>query len=461
MTRGIALIVVLFAFAATGWCADAGLSSELEFLKNRVAELEARLNEHEAQQVAGDCQIPVRGGELKTIEKSIKNQETRKEEKGTESKTPARLPVRGEELKTIKDTIMERLGTLSIHGAVLGYYQGRNDPTIDDRDYSGANGAGFVADLELAFQPFRNGELFMRIHAGEGEGADKDLAEDGGLFANLNTIADDNPGDDGLSLLEVFYTQTFCNERYLFAIGKTEQVLFIDDNTFANDEYAQFVGKPFVNNPMLDSEVEYGPLMAAQASPWEQLTLTFLYESTSRPNREEDMQKSIWSNVFDTPFLAAQATYSPKLFGLQGNYRLYGWGATYDHYKISGDDTAKGWGVGLSLDQMVHEKLGLFARFAYSNEDVYEAPWLWSVGTSLKGLIPYREEDEIGLGIAGLEANGDLGYNGTEIHFEGYYRFVLSEHFSITPDIQFVANPRGESSNDNVVAGMLKGQFTF
>jgi len=444
------------------------LKKELEVLKKRVQQLEAQLNSQQTKQTTADQKVdeaaegvPIRGGQMKEITEEIREQKPGQEIQTTKTEPPEAAPVRGEELKTIKDTIMERLGTLAIHGGIVGYYQGRNGPTINDIDYKGANGAGFAADLELSFEPFKNGEFFMRVHAGEGQGADVDLAEDDALFANLNTIADDNPGSDGLSVLEVFYTQTFCNERYLFSIGKTEQVVFIDDNALANDEYTQFVGKPFVNNPMLDSEDEYGPVMAAQVSPWEQLTLTFLYESSSRPNAEENMQKSVWDDIFDTPFLAAQLTYSPKIFGFDGNYRVYGWGATYDHEKISGNGTDKGWGIGLSCDQIVHEKVGLFARFGYSNNEVYVAPWFWSVGANLKGLIPSRDEDEIGVGIAGLEANSDLGYNGTELHLEAYYRIVLSDYFSISPDIQFVANPLGNNSNQNIVAGMLRGQFSF
>jgi len=469
MRRKVVLLLMLcvVGLAGTSSADDVALKQELEMLKQRVLQLETQLKGQEVKQssasqtTADDEGVPIRGGEMKAIEKSIKDQGDNRPAQTPQAETAPGVPVRGEEVKTIKDTIMERLGTLSIHGGVVGYYQGRNGPTINDIDYKGANGAGFAADLELSFNPLESGEFLMRVHAGEGNGADKGLADDGALFANLNTIADDNPGSDGLSLLEAFYTQTFCHERYLFAIGKTEQVVFIDDNAFANDEYTQFVGKPFVNNPMLDSEDEYGPLMAAQISPWEQLAVTFLYSSSSRPNAAEDTQKSVWDDIFDTPFLGGQLTFSPKIFGFDGNYRVYGWGATYQHDKISGNGKAEGWGIGLSFDQMVHEKVGLFARFGYSSEEVYQAPWFWSAGVNLKGLIPSRDEDEIGLGVAGLEANSDLGYNGTELHLEAYYRIVLSEYFSISPDIQFVANPLGNNSNQNIVAGMLKGQFSF
>jgi hypothetical protein len=461
------VLFLLVVLTGAGMAGDMELQKELEALKRRVQELEIKLKAKEAN-LEAQVQVPtdaagatVRGGELKAVEQSIEDRGPAVETPVTGKASAGGVPVRGEELKSIKETFMDRLGTLSIHGGALLYYQGRNGPKIEGIDYKEAHGAGLAADLEFAFQPLRNGEFFMRIHAGEGQGADKDLVDDGALFANLNTIADDNPDGDGLSLLEAFYTHTFCDERYFVSIGKTEQVVFIDDNAFANDEYTQFVGKPFVNNPMFDSEDEFAPLVAAGMSPVEWLNLILLFQSTSRPRLEEELQKSKYDDMFDTPFLAGQITYSPELNGLPGNYRLFAWGATYQQPEISGDGADRGWGIGLSLDQMVTGKVGLFARLGYSNDKVYEAPWFWSVGTSLLGLISAREEDSIGIGVAGLKANNDLEHDGTEYHLEAYYRLVLSEHFAISPDVQYVINPLGNSGNDNVIAGMIRGQFAF
>ncbi|ROQ92196.1 carbohydrate porin [Desulfosoma caldarium] len=432
MKKCVVLCAAFFvlAFAGLGRADDAELKRELQMLKQRVQELEAKLKAQEA------------------IQRST-------------AAAPGDTQMGGEEPTSIQDMIMEKFGTLSIHGGVLTYYQGRNGPNIDDMDYSGTSGAGYVADLELSFEPTPNGEFFMRIHAGEGQGADKDLDDEGALFANLNTIADDNPENEGVSVLEAFYTHKFFEERLFVSVGKSEQVAFIDDNEFANDEATQFVGKPFVVSPMLDSEDEYAPMLAVGFSPVDNLEMVVLYESTSRPLLSDEDQKSVWDDIFDNPFVAAQMTFSPEFNGLQGNYRVYGWGATYKHPKIVGEGTDRGWGIGLSLDQMVHDKVGLFARLAYSNDNVYEVPWFWSFGANLKGMIPNRDDDEIGLGVAGLKANDDLDNDGTEYHLEAYYRIVLSEHLAISPDIQFVINPLGDTNNDNVVAFMIRGEFNF
>ena len=46
--------------------------------------------------------------------------------------------------------------------------------------------------------------------------------------------------------------------------------------------------------------------------------------------------------------------------------------------------------------------IGLFGRFGWNNEDVYVVKWEASGGFNLKGLIPGREEDKIGVGFAGM-----------------------------------------------------------
>ena len=348
------LVCCTLLFATNALASDLDVLKELEALKARIAELEAKLDKQEQQ---------------------------------TEEIVEAKAEVQG-----IRDIIEDRLGTLSIHGSVIGYYHGMSKPEIEGTEYENPNGAGFAADLELAFEPLPNGEFYIRIHAGEGDGADRDTEDQGAMFADLNTINDDNPGDDGVSLLEVHYTHSFWEDRLFFTIGKTEPVAFIDDNAFANDEATQFVGKPFVNDPVLDSEDEFAPILAVGISPMEMITLTALVQSSTRPLLEEDQQKDAFDDIFNDPMVAAQLTISPSIGGMEGNYRIYGWAQTYDHPMLTEDDTDSGWGFGISLDQKITEKIGIFGRFGYHNEDVYEVPWFWSAGLNLLGNDPVQAE---------------------------------------------------------------------
>jgi hypothetical protein len=357
----------------------------------------------------------------------------------------------------LEETLEQRLGTLTIHGGAVGYYQGANSVKIGDSRVRNTDGAGFAADLELSFSPLENGTVFMRVHAGEGKGADTSLEP----FANLNTIGDDNPDNDGVRVLDLFYTQRFFDEKLSLSIGKAEPFVFVDDNAFANDEYTQFVGKPFVNNPVFDSEDEYAPLVALTASPMEEVSVTLLCQSSSRPRLADEERKSSYDRIFDKPLVAGQFTYSPCIGDLKGNWRLYGWAQTYPHPRLVGDDTEEGWGIGLSLDQMVHRNLGLFARAGYQNKKVYEVPWFWSAGGEIRGLLPSRGEDHMGIGVAGLKASKDLEKTGTEFHVEAYYRCELGEHLAVSPDIQYVINPLGDGRNDEIVVGTIRLEANF
>jgi carbohydrate-selective porin OprB len=443
---GLLSVFLVMGWSGRGVAADKpDLHKEIELLKERIQELEQRLEEQEA---AGKKQA------VKT-EKTI-----------------------GEK---IEETLEERFGTLSLHGGMVLYYQGSHVNELDGENADSPSGAGFAGDLELSWKPaapaFENGEFYVRVHSANGSGADRDGTPNSPvnvLLGNLNTIADDDSGEGpetGIKMLEAYYTQEFWEGKFGVLAGKTEELHFLDQNAFANDQNSQFVGKPFVNNTVLDSENEYTPVVGATFKPAEIFSASLVGASTSRPVLEDtplaDKQKSKYDNVFSTPFLGVQATVSPKLGELQGNYRLYGWWAGYDHSKLNSDrepipgEDSKGWGVGVSADQQVTESVGLFGRFGYNNEDVYIVEWEASGGLNLKGLVPGRDDDNIGLGFAALVPGNRYSKDDPECHLELYYRIVVTENLAFTPDLQYVWNPGGDSDNDPIFAPMIRGVFNF
>lgn len=383
-----------------------------------------------------------------------------------ESKTEERKP----HLPEIKEEV-EGKKTFEIHGGLVGFYQGAAAGKIGGReiDPDSSSGFGVAADLQVTYRPpvpvFENGRFFMRVHAGTQKGADKNLEDN--LFANLNTIADNSnelqrPFDKVFWLPEAYYAHEFAGGKLTVVAGKTEPVVFVDNNAFANNPNSQFVGKPFVNNPVFNSEDEFAPLAAVTYTPVESISVTALGVASSHPNAPwERDQKSIYSRIFDQPLVAAQLAYSPKFGELQGNYRVYYWNAGYHHENSAGDTSPDGWGVGISCDQQLTEWLGLFARLAYSSRDAYDTDWFWSAGANLKGIVPSRDKDELGMGIAGLKGVVAPHNDGTELHAELYYRIYFNEYFALTPDVQYVANPLGDSRNDGVFAGMLRLEYSF
>ncbi len=432
--RRVLLLTSAFLLASSGAFAqsDAEILRELQQLKARISQLEKELKE-----------------------KNSKEEEVEKE----------------------VEEIKERLSTLEIHGGVRLYYQGASVGKIDGQDFSNPNGVGYNADVELTFKPDPAGEFYMRLHSGAGTGADKIFEKaDEPLYANLNTLADDNPDTEGtFKILEAYYTRSFFNDRLNLVVGKTEPFIMIDDNGYANDETTQFVGKPFVNNPILDPEDFFAPMVGVTLSLTDSWEVNAVLQSNDYAgvewNGQEWVQKekNIYDNIFDKPFLAFQVKYSPEINGLSGNYRFYVWDNRADHIKVGEPvnnpsvkpSTDDGWGVGVSFDQQITENAGVFFRAAYGNKNVYSVTKFVSGGISLEGLIPSRPKDILGVGVASLFPNRKLEHHSPEVHFEGYYRIAVSDNLFITPDLQYVLNPHGNSSNDSIVAGMVRAEFSF
>jgi hypothetical protein len=443
----IILIALLFMTSLSGraFADNAAVLKEIQSLKERIEELEEKLEEQE----------------------SLAKRQAAKTEDSIGSK--------------IEEALEERFGTLEIHGGAILYYQDSQADELDGENADSPSGAGFTADLELTWKPalpvVEDGEFYVRIHAGSGTGADRTggsgIKPADVLLANLNTIADDNTGGDdtSLELLEAHYTHQFFDKTLSVTTGKAKSLMFLDGNAFANNEKQQFVGKAFVNNTVLDSESEYTPAIGGEYKPMELLAFSVVGTSTSRPYVEgtplENTAKSKYDNVFSTPFVGGQLTLSPKFGDLEGNYRFYGWYAGYNHSKLDAErnpidgEKDKGWGLGISADQQITEIIGLFGRFGWNNDDVYVVQWEASGGVNLKGLIPGRDEDNLGVGFAALTPGDNYDQNDPEYHLEVYYRIAVTENLAFTPDIQYVWNPGGDSDNDGIFAGMVRAEFNF
>jgi len=366
--------------------------------------------------------------------------------------------------RELKESRKEKaeLPKISFGGNGVLYYQGAKWGS------EGPSGTGLVANLELSVEPVKGGELYARLHAGEGEGADKELADY--LFANLNTLADDNPDTDTFRLLEFYYRQELLNGSLTLFVGKTEPFILIDSNEFANDEVSQFVGKPFVNNPIIDPEDRFAPMVAFDWKVADSLSLQGVFQSSNKGELYWDGQewtneeKSSYSDPFDRPTLALQGTYSTD----GGNYRLYLWADTAPHPKVDQvedptkePNSVKGVAVGISFDRKITEKLGVFGRVALGRKTAYPDYQFYSLGFNLSSPFSSRPNDAFAFGAAAIVPSPLYSKQSTEVHFEGYYKAAFSDNLFLTPDLQVVLNPGGDGSADPVYAFTLKLEVSF
>ena len=131
-------------------------------------------------------------------------------------------------------------------------------------------------------------------------------------------------------------------------------------------------------------------------------------------------------------------------------------------------------GLYVSCDQMVYKEvkdapadsqgLGLFARWGYAHSDVAEITQFWSVGGQYQGLVPAREDDVVGVGVAqGVLSDyvPSAGRETNETAIEAYYNARVLPWLNITGDVQYIMHPGADSSVDNAVVIGIRAQMSF
>ncbi|MGF1937418.1 MAG: iron uptake porin [Nostoc sp. ChiQUE02] len=94
--------------------------------------------------------------------------------------------------------------------------------------------------------------------------------------------------------------------------------------------------------------------------------------------------------------------------------------------------------------------------------DDYEA-WSYGVGVALpdfgkKGNVlgVFAGAEPYAFNRAGVAAGNDIPY-----HFEGFYKYRVSDNISVTPGVIWLTSPGQNSDNDDAIIGTLRTTFTF
>ncbi|WP_017317918.1 iron uptake porin [Mastigocladopsis repens] len=96
----------------------------------------------------------------------------------------------------------------------------------------------------------------------------------------------------------------------------------------------------------------------------------------------------------------------------------------------------------------------------FGSNDDYEA-WSYGLGVALPDFG--KKGNVLGI-FAGAEpyARGrQAGSNETPYHFEGFYKYQVSDNISITPGVIWLTAPGQNSDNDDAFIGTLRTTFTF
>lgn len=345
-----------------------------------------------------------------------------------------------------EDPVGQQLGNLRIGVGATGVVQG----SIDGADVSGRGNeqtdASWSFDLEVEAPIGENGLAFGLIEAGQGEGLTDELS----VYHSVN--GDAAHSDSTLGVIEAWYEQACYDGRVMVTVGKIDLSNYVDGNAAANDETIQFLNGGLVNSLAIEFPADNGAGIHLGFYPneWVELNLGWA---------EADAD---WEDVFDNSFVIGEVNIKPGLLDREGNYRFYTWYNGSDKAELDGTDTdADGWGFGVSLDQQLTDNLTVFCRAAHEDDEVYEVATAWSIGAEISGAKWNREDDALGIAIAQAILSDDISPDDTETLIEIYYSYALNSQVSITPDIQIIDSPGGDSHNDTLVVLGVRAQVNF
>ncbi len=344
--------------------------------------------------------------------------------------------------------------------------------------WSGSYNLELDTDMER-LAGLKGGTLYL--HA-EGTWPRQDI--DATSVQSLFGVNGDFAPREAFNLIELWYQQNLWDDTLQVRFGKIDMTggfecrgcpVSFDCSRYANDENTQFLNSALVNNPTIPFP-DYGIGAIVLWAPSELWYISFGAADAQADKRETGLNTAFHQE--DYFVYMAETGLTPALNSangaLPGAYRIGVWydpqpKAALDETRFYRDDT----GFYLSFDQMLCKEnsnpddsqgLGTFFRYGYANGRSNAVSHFYSGGIQYEGLLEGRDADVLGVGYA----HGVLSEHSSspftedfESVLEAYYAWKAAGWMTITPSIQYVANPGGMGeSKDAVVAG-LRTVITF
>lgn len=333
--------------------------------------------------------------------------------------------------------------------------------------------------LKLSTEPlglWKGGTLYTFAEGGWNDPIDDRIGDIFGV--NGATI-----GDEEIRVRELWYEQTFFDEKIRVKFGKYDPAVDIDTNAYANYEITQFLNNALINTgnlPLPDYGI--GGVLSFQPADW--VYLTFAMADAQANGDQTGLNTAFHDEsyfFYDLEF-GLMPVWETARGKLPGGYRIGMWydpqpkeeffddlGGRRRTIPMKSDDT----GFYFNMDQMVWKEkprddgdtqgLGVFFRYGFAHGDVNEVQNFWSVGGQYQGLIPTRDNDVLAFGFAqgilSRRLNALTGLDRESV-YELYYNIEVFPWCHVSPDLQYIANPGGGGSRDALVAG-LRIQMTF
>lgn len=283
----------------------------------------------------------------------------------------------------------------------------------------------------------------------------------------------DLQGTDGISaphatkLYQAWLQQNLWSDRFSLLAGLHD----LGSEFYANDSAAVFLNSSFGIGPELARSGKAGPSTwpttalggRVRVRPSEEFQVSAAVYDGVPGDPENPQNTTVMLNEDDGVMGIAELAALPKINGLTGKYALGAWAYSRALDDLSDTDEngvplkAKSSGVYLIADQRLYspvagEARGLsgFLRVGWASASTDPIEYAMQSGFVYTGLLPGRDEDQLGLGVAIARAgshyrtamvlkSAEIGWY--EAAFELTYRLKLAPWLQLQPDVQYILSP--------------------
>jgi hypothetical protein len=345
-----------------------------------------------------------------------------------------------------RDEFAEKYGTT--FSFLLNYSQ---QVILRDGINKGETQPVWYISLDASQRLWQGSTFFLELEVDKNKGIDK--------FIPTYSFFNDNGGKNASLYIPLFYLeQKLFKDKVTLDAGKLDLSDWFDLNMVANSADTQFLSTALINSYTIPFPAK-GTAALAQFNPYD-----WFYFQAGAGTAKASSTKVGLSDAFNSTLFLSEFGLSPKIKGLQGNYRfLYFFlRKKADLIEDDSENESNQAGFSLSFDQEISKRFILFLRYGFANPKVNEIAYAWSGGFQVNEPIPGRKNDYCAFGVAqNILSRNYRGYIGSDITasretmLEGYYNFYLNEFLSLTVDIQAVLEPAADKNVHNpITAGV-------
>ncbi len=268
-------------------------------------------------------------------------------------------------------------------------------------------------------------------------------------------------GRETYGLSELYLSKALMCDLFLFKAGKMS-----GGNDFLSSPlYGKFVNNAFCGNPI---SIFFNTLFTAfPFATWAAYfhvkpSCNFLMKFACYNNN-----KNIFKNKYHGVYFRLKSTQGVTFITewvytldreLAGHYKAGAYYVTGRVPKITGGSTVGNYGYYFLLDQMIYKsgptEIAPFTALLFAApSDENKFPFFLTAGMVCKGIIPGRGKDNLSVGVAHGSYSQFLRPKETsETVLELNYWAWVNSWMVITPDIQYIINPKGLGTIPNALA---------